>query len=72
MSPASRPAYVETFGKETTEAAEAKARDIIAEKKAARERTKYAEHAHEADNLEGVPAQSKCNAQGWALFSILG
>lgn len=56
MSPASRPAYVKTFGKETTEAAEAKAREIIAEKKAARERTKYAEHAHEADKLEGVPA----------------
>lgn len=56
MSPVSRPAYVKTFGKETTEAAEAKAREIIAEKKAARERTKYAEHAHEADNLEGVPA----------------
>lgn len=56
MSPASRPAYYKTFGKETTEAAEAKAREIIAEKKAARQRTKYAEHAREADNLEGVPA----------------
>lgn len=56
MSPASRPAYFKTFGKGTTEAAEAKAREIIAEKKAARERTKYAEHAHEADTLEGVPA----------------
>lgn len=56
MSPVSRPAYIKTFGKTTTEEAEAKAREIIAEKKAARERTKYAEHAHEADNLEGVPA----------------
>lgn len=56
MSPVSRPAYVKTFGKDTTEEAEAKAREIIAEKKAARERTKYAEHAHEADRLEGVPA----------------
>lgn len=56
MSPVSRPAYVKTFGKETTEAAEVKAREIIAEKKAAHERTKYAEHAREADNLEGVPA----------------
>lgn len=56
MSPVSRPAYVKTFGKDTTEEAEAKAREIIAEKKAARERTKCAEHAHEADRLEGVPA----------------
>lgn len=56
MSPVSRPAYVKTFGKDTTEEAEAKAREIIAEKKAARERTKYVEHAHEADTLEGVPA----------------
>lgn len=56
MSPVSRPAYVKTFGKDTTEAAEAKAREIIAEKEAARQRTKYAEHAHEADRLEGVPA----------------
>lgn len=56
MSPVSRPAYVKTFGKDTTEQAEAKARDIIAEKEAARKRTKYAEHAHEADRLEGVPA----------------
>lgn len=56
MSPVSRPAYYKTFGKDTTEAAEAKAREIIAEKEAARQRTKYAEHAHEADNLEGVPA----------------
>nr|DAM24891.1 MAG TPA: Large polyvalent protein associated domain 29 [Caudoviricetes sp.] len=56
MSPVSRPAYVKTFGKTTTEQAEAKAREIIAEKKAARERTKYAEHAREADRLEGVPA----------------
>ena len=56
MSPVSRPAYIKTFGKTTTEAAEAKAREIIAEKEAARQRTKYAEHAREADNLEGVPA----------------
>lgn len=56
MSPVSRPAYYKTFGKDTTEAAEAKAREIIAEKEAARKRTKYAEHAHEADRLEGVPA----------------
>lgn len=56
MSPASRPAYIKTFGKTTTEAAEAKAREIIADKEAARQRTKYAEHAREADNLEGVPA----------------
>ncbi len=56
MSPVSRPAYIETFGKDTTEAAEAKAREIIAEKEAARKRTKYAEHAQEADRLEGVPA----------------
>lgn len=56
MSPVSRPAYFKTFGKVTTEEAEAKAREIIAEKEAARQRTKYAEHAREADNLEGVPA----------------
>lgn len=56
MSPESRPAYIKTFGKDTTEAAEAKAREMIAEKEAARQRTKYAEHAHEADRLEGVPA----------------
>lgn len=56
MSPVSRPAYVKTFGKATTEEAEAKAREIIAEKEAARKRTKYAEHAQEADRLEGVPA----------------
>ena len=56
MSPVSRPAYYKTFGKDTTEAAEAKAREIIAEKEAARKRTKYAEHAKEADRLEGVPA----------------
>nr|DAN12226.1 MAG TPA: Large polyvalent protein associated domain 29 [Caudoviricetes sp.] len=56
MSPISRPAYYKTFGKDTTEQAEVKAREIIAEKKAARQRTKYAEHAHEADRLEGVPA----------------
>ena len=56
MSPVSRPAYVKTFGKATTEEAEAKAREIIAEKEAARKRTKYAEHAREADRLEGVPA----------------
>lgn len=56
MSPVSRPAYYKTFGKDTTEAAEAQAREIIAEKEAARKRTKYAEHAQEADRLEGVPA----------------
>ena len=56
MSPASRPAYVKAFGKTTTEAAEAKAREIIAEKEAARQRTRYAQHAQEADRLEGVPA----------------
>ena len=56
MSPLSRPAYYKAFGKETTDAAEAEARKIIAEKEAARQRTKYAEHAHEADRLEGVPA----------------
>lgn len=56
MSPVSRPAYVNTFGKATTEEAEAKAREIIAEKEAARQRTKYAQHAQEADRLEGVPA----------------
>lgn len=56
MSPVSRPAYVKTFGKDTTEEAEAKAREIIAEKKAVRQRTKYAQHAQEADRLEGVPA----------------
>ena len=56
MSPVSRPAYIKTFGKATTEAAEAKAREIIAEKEAARQRTKYAQHAQEADRLEGVPA----------------
>ena len=56
MSPVSRPAYVKTFGKTTTEEAEAKAREIIAEKEAARQRTQYAQHAQEADRLEGVPA----------------
>ena len=56
MSPISRPAYVKTFGKDTTEEAEAKAREIIAEKEALRQRTKCAEHAKEADILEGVPA----------------
>ena len=56
MSPVSRPAYYKTFGKDTTEAAEEKAREIIAEKEAARQRTKYAQHAQEADRLEGVPA----------------
>lgn len=56
MSPESRPAYIKTFGKTTTEQAEAKAREIIAEKEEARQRTKYAEHAHEADRLEGLPA----------------
>ena len=56
MSPVSRPAYIKTFGKDTTEAAEAKAREMIAEKEVARQRTKYAQHAQEADRLEGVPA----------------
>ena len=56
MSPESRPAYIKTFGKDTTEAAEAKAREMIAEKEAARQRTRYAQHAQEADRLEGVPA----------------
>ena len=56
MSPVSRPAYIKTFGKDTTEQAEAKAREMIAEKEAARQRTKYAQHAQEADRLEGVPA----------------
>lgn len=56
MSPVSRPAYYKTFGKTTTEQAEDKAREIIAEKEAARQRTKYAQHAQEADRLEGVPA----------------
>ena len=56
MSPVSRPAYIKTFGKTTTEEAEAKAREIIAEKEAARQRTRYAQHAQEADRLEGVPA----------------
>lgn len=56
MSPISRPAYYKEFGKATTEAAEARAREIIAEKEAARKRTKYYEHAQEADRLEGVPA----------------
>ena len=56
MSPESRPAYIKTFGKDTIEQAEAKAREIIAEKEAARQRTKYAQHAKEADRLEGVPA----------------
>lgn len=56
MSPVSRPAYIKTFGKTTTEQAEAKAREIIAEKEAARQRTRYAQHAQEADRLEGVPA----------------
>ena len=37
MSPESRPAYIKTFGKDTTEAAEAKAREMIAEKEAAAE-----------------------------------
>lgn len=56
MSPVSRPAYIKTFGKDTTEQAEAKAREMIAEKEAAHQRTKYAQHAQEADRLEGVPA----------------
>lgn len=56
MSPLSRPAYNKEFGKDTTDAAEARAREIIAAKEAARKRTKYYEHAQEADRLEGVPA----------------
>lgn len=56
MSPVSRPAYIKTFGKTTTEQAEVKAREIITEKEAARQRTRYAQHAQEADRLEGVPA----------------
>lgn len=56
MSPLSRPAYYKEFGKATTDAAEARAREIIAAKEAARKRTKYYEHAQEADRLEGVPA----------------
>lgn len=56
MSPVSRPAYIKAFGKTTTEEAEAKAREMIAEKEAARQRTKYAQHAQEADRLESVPA----------------
>lgn len=56
MSPISRPAYYKEFGKDTTDAAEARAREIIAAKEAARKRTKYYEHAQEADRLEGVPA----------------
>lgn len=56
MSPLSRPAYYKEFGKDTTDAAEARAREIIAAKEAARKRTKYYEHAQEADRLEGVPA----------------
>lgn len=56
MSPLSRPAYYKTFGKDTTNAAEAKAREIIAEKEAAHKRTEYYKHAQEADRLEGVPA----------------
>lgn len=56
MSPVSRPAYIKTFGKDTTEEAETKAREVIAEKEAARKRTRYAQHAQEADRLEGVPA----------------
>ncbi len=55
MSPLSRPAYYKTFGKDTTDAAEAKAREIIAEKEAARTRTEYYKHGQEADRLEGVP-----------------
>ena len=68
MSPESRPAYYKTFGKATTEQAEAKAREIIAEKEAARQRTKYAAHAHEADRLEGVPA---VGGVCWADNSVL-
>lgn len=56
MSPLTRAAYYKEFGKDTTDAAEARAREIIAEKEAARKRTKYYEHAQEADRLEGVPA----------------
>lgn len=56
MSPLTRAAYYKEFGKATTDAAEAKAREIIADKEAARKRTKYYEHAQEADRLEGVPA----------------
>ena len=68
MSPVSRPAYYKTFGKDTTEAAEAKAREIIAEKEAARQRAKYAQHAQEADRLEGVPA---VGGFFWAVHSGL-
>ena len=56
MSPLTRAAYYKEFGKATTDAAEARAREIIAAKEAARKRTKYYEHAQEADRLEGVPA----------------
>lgn len=56
MSPISRTAYYKEFGKATTDAAEARAREIIAAKEAARKRTKYYEHAQEADRLKGVPA----------------
>lgn len=56
MSPVSRPAYIKTFGKTTTEEAEAKAREIIAEKEAARQRTKYAQHARKPTASKGVPA----------------
>lgn len=56
MSPLTRAAYYKEFGKDTTDAAEARAREIIAAKEAARKRTKYYEHAQEADRLEGVPA----------------
>lgn len=55
MSPLTRAAYYKEFGKATTDAAEARARGIIAAKEAARKRTKYYEHAQEADRLKGVP-----------------
>lgn len=56
MSPLTRAAYYKEFGKDTTDAAEARAREIIAAKEAARKRTKYYEHTQEADRQEGVPA----------------
>lgn len=56
MSPLTRAAYYKEFGKATTDAAEARAREIIAAKEAARKCTKYYEHAQEADRLKGVPA----------------
>ena len=56
MSPASRAAYIKTFGEDVTKAAERKAREIIADKRQARQRTKYHEHVQEANALQGVPA----------------